>query len=245
MGVQDMNLTNSTILITGGTSGIGLEMAKQLLALGNTVIVTGRNVEKLKQVKANYPELHTFTVEVTDLKSVQELYSEVIEQFPNLNILINNAGLMQSIKFQNAEPEHITDEVATNLNGPILMTQVFLPHLLKQPESAVLNVISGIAYFAFDKAPIYSASKLGLHSYSQSLRSQLKGTSVKIFELAPPRTTKPMFKGSAEDNASVDRVPKMPIPKVVEKMIQGIQKNHYVIVPGMSKLLRLVGKIRL
>lgn len=240
-----MKLTNDTILITGGSSGIGLEMAKQLLALGNTVIVTGRNEEKLRKATATYPKLHTYTVEVTDLTSIQNLYTQVTVDFPELNILINNAGMMQAINFQTAMPEGITAEVTTNLAGPILITQVFLPHLLQQREAAVLNVTSGIAYFAFEKAPIYSASKLGLHSYSQTLRKQLKGTSVKVFELAPPRTTKPMFSGSEEDNETVDRVPQMPISEVVEKMISGMQKNHLTIIPGMSKLLRIIGKIQL
>lgn len=240
-----MNLVSDTILITGGSSGIGLEMAKQLLALGNTVIVTGRNEEKMNQAKAKYPQLYTYSVEVTDIESIKQLYVEIIRDFPALNVLINNAGMMNAIKFQTAKAERIADEVTTNLAGPILMTQVFLPHLLKQKEAAVLNVTSGIAYFAFDKAPIYSASKLGLHSYTQSLRKQLKKTSVKVFELAPPRTSKPMFSGTEEDNASVDRVPEMPIAEVVKKMIEGIKKNRETIVPGMSKLLKLVGKIQL
>lgn len=240
-----MNLVSDTILITGGSSGIGLEMAKQLLALGNTVIVTGRNEEKMNQAKAKYPQLYTYSVEVTDIESIKQLYVEIIRDFPALNVLINNAGMMNAIKFQTAKAEGIADEVTTNLAGPILMTQVFLPYLLKQKEAAVLNVTSGIAYFAFDKAPIYSASKLGLHSYTQSLRKQLKKTSVKVFELAPPRTSKPMFSGTEEDNASVDRVPEMPIAEVVKKMIEGIKKNRETIVPGMSKLLKLVGKIQL
>lgn len=240
-----MKLTNDTILITGGSSGIGLEMAKQLLSLGNTVIITGRNEDKLVQAKQAHPKLHTYTVEVTDLDSIQMLYKQLTVDFPKLNLLINNAGMMRAISFQTAQPTGITEEVTTNLAGPILMTQVFLPHLLQQKEAAVLNVTSGIAYFAFEKAPIYSASKLGLHSYTQTLRKQLKGTSVKVFELAPPRTNKPMFSGSIEDNAAVDRVPKMSITEVVEKMIVGLQKEHETIVPGMSKLLKLIGKFQL
>lgn len=200
-------------------------MAKQLLTLGNTVIVTGRNEEKMNQAKAKYPQLYTYSVEVTDIESIKQLYVEIIRDFPALNVLINNAGMMNAIKFQMAKAEGIADEVTTNLAGPILMTQVFLPYLLKQKEAAVLNVTSGIAHFAFDKAPIYSASKLGLHSYTQSLRKQLKKTSVKVFELAPPRTSKPMFSGTEEDNASVDRVPEMPIAEVVKKNDRRYQKK--------------------
>ncbi|GAB3922864.1 oxidoreductase [Microlunatus endophyticus] len=240
-----MDLSNDVILITGGTSGIGLEMAKQLAALGNTVIVTGRDEDRLSQFRQSHPGLSAYPVEVTDLASVETLYRQLVSDFPDLNVVINNAGLMQSIDFQSFAPAKVADEVAVNLAGPILVTQVFLPHLLKQSEAAVLNVTSGIAYFAFDKAPIYSASKLGLHSYTQTLRKQLAGTSVKVFELAPPRTTKPMFSGSEEDNRQVDRIPKMPIDQVVSTMISGIRRNRYEILPGMSKLLRLLGKARL
>ncbi|GGL28128.1 SDR family NAD(P)-dependent oxidoreductase [Phycicoccus endophyticus] len=240
-----MDLSNDVILITGGTSGIGLEMAEQLAARGNTVIVTGRDEDRLSQFRESHPGLFAYAVEVTDLASVETLYRQIVSDFPNLNVVINNAGLMQNIEFQSFAPARVTDEVAVNLAGPILVTQVFLPHLLKQSEAAVLNVTSGIAYFAFDKAPVYSASKLGLHSYTQTLRKQLAGTSVKVFELAPPRTTKPMFNGSDEDNREVDRIPKMPIERVVAAMIGGMKRNRCEILPGMSKLLRLIGKIRL
>lgn len=207
--------------------------------------MTGRNVAKMNEVRKNYSKLFVYKLEVADIDSINQLYNELIREFPNLNMLINNAGLMQSIDFQTARVEGIVDEVTTNLTGAILVTQVFLPQLLKQKESAILNVTSGIAYFPFEKAPIYSASKLGLHSYTQSLRKQLKRTRVKVFELAPPRTDKPMFSGSDSDNAQVDRIPKMPVEKVVQKMIFGMSKNRYLIIPGMSKVLRFLGKIKL
>lgn len=240
-----MDINNSTILITGATSGIGLEMAKQLSEQGNTVIITGRNVDKMNEVRKNYPKLFVYELEVADINSINQLYKELIREFPKLNVLINNAGLMQSIDFQMARVQGIADEVTTNLTGAIMVTQVFLPQLLKQREGAVLNVTSGIAYFPFEKAPIYSASKLGLHSYTQSLRKQLKGSGIKVFELAPPRTDKPMFSGSDADNEQVDRIPKMPVEKVVQKMIAGMSRNRYLIAPGMSKVLRFLGKIKL
>jgi uncharacterized oxidoreductase len=240
-----MDLRNDTIIVTGGTSGIGLEMAEQLSAEGNTVIVTGRDPERLRLLGQTHPELRTYSVEVTDLASVEEFSAAVLADFPGVNVLINNAGLMHPISFQTAGARGITDEINVNLIGPVLVTQSFLPHLLKQQEAGIVNVTSGIAYFPFDKAPLYSASKLGLHSYTQSLRAQLKGTNVRVFELAPPRTTKPMFNGSEEDNREVDRIPKMPIATVVATMIAGIRKNRTLILPGLSKLLRVLGKIRL
>lgn len=240
-----MDLHNDTILITGGTSGVGLEMAEQLSAQGNTVIVTGRDSDRLRQFRNSHPNLHTFPLEVTDLGSVHSLFQRVVADFPRLNVLVNNAGLMQNVHFLEATAEHVADEVSVNLIGPLLVTQVFLPHLLMQPEAAIVNVTSGIAFLAFDKAPVYSASKLGLHSYTQTLRKHLAGTSVTVFELAPPRTTKPMFSGSEADNRQVDRVPMMPVPRVVSTMISGMRRNRLEILPGMSKLLRLLGKARL
>lgn len=240
-----MELRHDTIIITGGTSGIGLEMAKQLSAAGNTVIVTGRDQERLRRFQQTHPQLHTYSVEVTDPESVTAFSAAVLKDFPDVDVLINNAGLMQPIAFRTATLHGFTDEIAVNFTGPVLVTQEFLPHLLERPEAAIVTVTSGIAYFPFDKAPLYSASKLGLHSYTQSLRKQLRGTNVRVFELAPPRTSKPMFNGSDADNREVDRIPKMPISTVVSTMITGIRKNRELILPGLSKVLRVLGKIRL
>lgn len=217
-----MELRHDTVLITGGTSGIGLEMAEQLSTAGNTVLVTGRDQDRLRQLRTSHPQLHSYQVEVTELASGEALHHRVVADFPDLNVLINNAGLMQNISFREAPATGIADEITVNLAGPILVTQVFLRHLLAQPAAAVLNVTSGIAYFAFDKAPVYSASKLGLHSYTQTLRTQLRGTSVEVFEPAPSLTTKPMFNGSEAENREVDRIPKMPVPEVVSAEQVGI-----------------------
>lgn len=240
-----MELRHDTIIITGGTSGIGLEMAEQLSAAGNTVIVTGRDADRLRRFRESHPQLHSYSVEVTDLDSITAFSSAVLADFPDVNVIINNAGLMQPISFPAAAVRGITDEITVNLIGPVLVTQVFLPHLLRQRQAAVVNVTSGIAYFPFDKAPLYSASKLGLHSYTQSLRAQLRGTPVRVFELAPPRTTKPMFNGSEADNREVDRIPAMPVTSVVTAMIAGIRRDRALILPGLSKALRMLGKIRL
>lgn len=175
--------------------------------------MTGRKVAKMNEVQKNYPILFVYKFEVAVPDSINQLYNELIKEFPSLNVLINNAGLMQNIDFQTAGVEGIADDVTTNLIGAILVTQVFLPQLLKQKEGAILNVTSGIAYLPFEKTPIYSALKLGLPSYIQSLRKQLKNFRVKVPELAPPHTDKHMFSGTDADNAQVDRIPKMPIEK--------------------------------
>ena len=240
-----MKLKSDTILITGGTSGIGLEMAKQLISLGNTVIVTGRDISKLKLTKKELPSVHIYQSDVSDSQAICELYSKVTADFPKLNILINNAGIMRAVDFNNTEYDKICSEIDINLSGPIRMAQQFLPHLKKQPEAAIVNVSSGLAFITFPKAPVYSAAKAGVHAYTKSLRLQLKNTSVKVFELAPPKTSTPLFN---RDNQNVDnnnRLPTMDVPKVVTVAIDSIKRNKFEIQPGLSKMLKLIGRFTL
>ncbi len=237
-----MNLKSDTILITGGTSGIGLEMAKQLVALGNTVIITGRDISKLEITKKELPSVHIYQSDVSDSQAICQLYSKVTADFPKLNVLINNAGIMRTIDFNDTEYDKICHEIDINLSGPIRMVQQFLPHLKKQPEAAIVNVSSGLAFITFSKAPIYSAAKVGIHAYTKSLRLHLKDTSVKVFELAPPKTSKPLFNRNNADADNNSKFPTMDVPKVVTAMIDGIKRNKFEILPGMSKLLKLAGR---
>ena len=240
-----MNLKSNTILITGGSSGIGFEMAKQLLALGNTVIVTGRDMTKLELTKRELPAVYVYQSDVSDPESMIELYSKVTADFPKLNILINNAGIMRAIDFNETEYDKICSEIDINLSGPIRMVQQFLPHLKKQPEAAIVNVSSGLSFITFPKAPIYSAAKSGLHTYTKTLRLQLKNTSVKVFELAPPKTSAPLFN---RDNTNVEKnnnMPTMKISKVVTVAIDNLKRDKFEILPGLSKMLKLVGRFTL
>jgi uncharacterized oxidoreductase len=192
-----MNNSNNTILITGGTSGIGFELATQLLALGNTVIITGRDQAKLDRIKKELPLLHTIQSDVSDPEAIASLYERVSREYPALNILINNAGVMRKISLQDkgCDLEDISREIETNLVGPVRMVKQFLPLLKAQPHAAIVNVSSGLAFTPFPISPVYGATKAGLHSFTQSLRVQLKNTSVKVFELAPPSTQTPLQNG--------------------------------------------------
>jgi uncharacterized oxidoreductase len=239
-----MNLISDTILITGGTSGIGFEMAKQLISLGNTVIITGRNISKLEATQKELPSVHIYQSDVSDPQAICELYKKVTDDFPKLNVLINNAGIMRAINFNDTEYDSVCDEIEVNLSGPIRMVQCFLPHLKKQPEAAVVNVSSGLAFITFPQAPVYSAAKIGIHSYTKSLRLQLKETSVKVFEFAPPKTSKPLFNRDTP-NADGGKIPTMEVPAVVQSAINGIKRNRFEIQPGMSKLLKLAGRFSL
>jgi uncharacterized oxidoreductase len=185
---KNMDLKNSTILITGGTSGIGLELVKQLTQQGSTIIVTGRKQEALNETKRRFPQVHLFQSDVSDPQDIKRLYKEVTQQFPDLNMIVNNAGEMRLLDVQDASKdlENITREIDTNLTGTIRMVHQFLPHLMMRPSAAIVNVSSAIAFMPYSTAPVYSASKAGVHAYSQALRLQLSKTSVKVFELVPP-----------------------------------------------------------
>jgi len=238
-----MKISNNTILITGGTSGIGFELATQLLALGNTVIITGRDQAKLDRIKKEHPLLHTIQSDVSDPKAIASLNQRVSREYPALNILINNAGVMRKINLQDkgSDLEDISREIETNLVGPVRMVKQFLPLLKAQPSAAIVNVSSGLAFTPFPISPIYGATKAGLHSFTQSLRVQLKNTSVKVFELAPPSTQTPLLNGF--DLSDTKGSPMMDVKKLVQQAIRGIQKDRLEILPGLSKVLRLVSRI--
>src|ERR1700732_3228592 len=135
-----MKLRSNTILITGAGSGIGYELTKQLTALGNTILITGRDQAKMDRAKAAFPNIHTFRSDVSDPKAIATLYEEVTEQFPELNILINNAGIMREINIHDkgGSLEDITREIEINLSGPIRMVKQFLPHLKTQSNAAIM-----------------------------------------------------------------------------------------------------------
>jgi uncharacterized oxidoreductase len=238
-----MRISNNTILITGGTSGIGLELATQLLALGNTVIITGRDQAKLDRIKREHPLLHTNQSDVSDPKAIASLYVRVSREYPALNILINNAGVIRKINLQDkgSDLKDISREIETNLIGPVRMVKQFLPLLKAQPSAAIVNVSSGLAFTPFPISPIYCATKAGVHSFTQSLRVQLKNTNVKVFELAPPSSQTPLQNGF--DPSDTKGSPMMDVKKLVRQAIRGFQKDHLEILPGLSKVLRLVSRI--
>lgn len=237
-----MDLKNSTILITGGSSGIGLEMVKQLTNQGATIIVTGRNTEALQKAKALYPGIHTFQSDVSNPKDIERLYSEVTAQFPNLNMIINNAGLMRLIDLRDAslDLENINREIATNLSGTIQMVHQFLPHLLQKKEAAIVNVSSGIAFMSYSAAPVYSATKAGVRAYTQALRLQLEDTSVRVMEIIPPGVnTNLQNDWAVQPNASQ----MMPVDKMVNVIIKGLQNDRKEIKPFLIGIIKTASRI--
>jgi len=240
-----MDLIKNTILITGGTSGIGYELASQLLARGNTVIITGRDQAKLNETKKKLPDVYIFQSDVSDPKAVSALYKKLTVEFPNLNMLINNAGIMRKLNIhdEKIDLEGITQEIEINLNGPIRMTKQFLPHLKNQKNSAIVNVSSGLAFVPFAISPVYSATKAAIHSFSQSLRLQLKRTKIQVFELAPPGTETPLFRGKEFNDKDLNGMKGMDVKAMVQLALKGIEKDQLEIRPGLSNVLKFISRV--
>lgn len=240
-----MKLKNSTILITGGTSGIGLEFIKQLSVLGAAkIIITGRDSARLKLIKKQYPNVYTIQSDVSDAKQIEQLFKEIIQKFPGLNIIINNAGVMRNLDLQDTsiKLDSITQEIDINLSGTIRMVHQFLPHLKLQQAAAIVNISSGLAFVPFPISPVYSAAKAGVHAYSQVLRLQLKATNVKVFEVAPPSTQTPLQDAFSHIDLG-SSAPIMKVDKMVSEAIRGILKDKTEILPGMAKMLKFLGRI--
>lgn len=182
-----MNISGNTILVTGGSSGIGNAFARRFYERGNTVIICGRREDRLAQVRAETPEIATHVCDVGEARSREDLVRWVIEKYPEINILVNNAGIQRRIDLTSHEDwESTRSEIAINLDAPIHLTQLLYPHLAEKENSAVVNVTSGLSFVPLANVPVYCATKAALHSFTLSLRWQLRGSKVKVIEIIPP-----------------------------------------------------------
>lgn len=237
-----MRLTDNTILITGGARGIGFELAKRLSRLGNKIIITARDENNLRKAKELLPDVQTIQSDVSNPREIDALYNKVMRDFPDVNVLINNAGIMRNINLH--ETDDLLDlkrEINTNLQGPIWMTAKFLPHLKNKPNSAIVNVSSGLAFVPLPVSPVYCATKAGLHSFTLSLRVQLKNTKVKVFELAPPATKTELLGDFPEDD--MRGVSIMKVEDMVAVAIKGFETDQLEIRPGQSNQLKFLSRL--
>ncbi|MGL6209531.1 MAG: SDR family oxidoreductase [Paracoccaceae bacterium] len=193
-----MTPSNNTILITGGTSGIGLALAQAMAAQGNKVIITGRRQAALAAITAANPAITGYALDVDDTASIASFAAMVTVAHPDLNVLINNAGIMRAEELSgHAFLADAEEMITTNLLGPIRMVAALMPHLAAQPRATVINVSSGLAFVPLVMTPTYSATKAAIHSWTQSLREQMKGTSVEVLELAPPAVQTELMPGQS------------------------------------------------
>ena len=182
-----MKLSSNTVLITGGSSGIGFALAERFSRAGSEVIICGRDNSKLEDVKKKFPKIITFQSDLSVETERVSLYENVVKDFPGLNVLVNNAGIQQRVNFEKgADWSFIKQEIEINLMAQIHLTALFIPVLKKANEPAVINVTSGLAFVPMARAPVYCATKAAFHSFTLSLRHQLKQTPVKVIEIIPP-----------------------------------------------------------
>lgn len=183
-----MNLAGNTVLITGGSSGIGYAMAEAFLAAGSTVVICARGEARLLEAQRAHPKLHVRVCDVADETARNELAAFVAERFPALNVLVNNAGVQRDIDFTSGIDDFLAgeNEIRVNLEAPIVLTALLVPLLAKNPQPALINVSSGLAFHTMAEMPVYCASKAGVHAFSVAMRAQLARLGVKVFEVIPP-----------------------------------------------------------
>ena len=182
-----MNLNNRTVVVTGGASGIGLAIATRFHRAGSTVIICGRREEALRDAQLAVPGLITHPVHLGHADERLAFRDWVLNQHPSVDVLVNNAGIQRNVSLLNDEPwDRAHDEIAINLEAPIHLSRLFIPHLLQRPQAAILNVTSGLSFAPLANVPIYCATKAALHSFTLSLRHQLRSTSIEVIEVVPP-----------------------------------------------------------
>jgi len=227
-----MKLTGNTVFITGGGSGIGRGLAEALHKRGNQVIISGRRKGRLADVTSANPGMKSIELNVDDPASIGAAAKKLIAEFPKLNVLINNAGIMliddASAPIDDRQAESI---VTTNLLVPIRMTGALIEHLKKQPQATLINVTSGLAFVPLAMTAVYSSTKAALHSYTLSLRYKLRGTSVRVLELAPPWVQTDLLNSNNEPRA-------MPLAPFIEETIAALGTDADEVLVERVKPLR-------
>ncbi|HEX7364402.1 MAG TPA: SDR family NAD(P)-dependent oxidoreductase [Dehalococcoidia bacterium] len=227
-----MKVKNNTILITGGATGIGFAMAQAFYKAGNTVIICGRRQNKLEEVKYTLPGLHIRACDVTKELERKLLFKWISESFRDLNVLINNAGIQRVIDLKKGAGglAGVEAEIQTNLVAPIWMSAYFIPLLMKQKEAAIINVSSGLGFVPIASMPVYCATKAALHSFTMSLRHQLKDAAIKVFEVIPPMVDTELGKGSVEEEGGWNRG--IPPAAVAEAVLTSLEEDTFEIAVG-------------
>jgi uncharacterized oxidoreductase len=234
-----MKIKGNTILITGGATGIGFSLAEAFANAGNGVIICGRRENKLKEVKDKLPQIHTRVCDLSKEKERKSLYDWVSSNFKDINILVNNAGIQRMVNLRKGTRDLFDgeDEIEINLTAPIHLSAYFIPLLLKRKEAAIVNISSGLGFVPIASMPVYCATKAAIHSFSLSLRHQLKDTSIKVFEIIPPIVDTELDKGARGERGQQDRG--IPPSEVARATLKALENDEYELAVGMAENLRM------
>jgi uncharacterized oxidoreductase len=236
-----MTPTGEVVLITGATSGIGAGMAARFHLRGARVVITGRDPERLEAVAAHHPGMSVVVMDVADAESVSAAMAEVAATTPHLTTLVNNAGIQRALDFSGPIPPGARDiepEIATNLTGMINVTATALPLLRRAPRARVVHVGSGLGFVPYVKAPVYSATKAAVHSFTVSLRRQLAGSAVQVVEIIPPVVDTPLHRdmGSTPPMA-------MSLGDFLDKAFRGLDKGRDEIAIGLGRVSQVGARV--
>jgi uncharacterized oxidoreductase len=234
-----MKLSGRTILITGGSAGIGLAFALKFLELGNEVIITGRRQAVLDEVRAQHPRIHTIQSDIANPEQIAELAAQVKADFPTLDVLMNNAGVgaAMNLTAPASDLAALTSEVDINLGGVIRMTSALID-ILTANRGTIINVSSGLAFVPLPSNAIYSATKAAVHSYTQSLRFQLETSGVEVIELMPPAVRTDMTDEFAEHGISM-----ISTDELVNQTFAALRAGKAEIRPGQSRQLAFLRRL--
>ena len=232
-----MNITGNTILITGGTSGIGLAFAEEFIKEGNQVIITGRRADRLEAIKKSLPGIVTKVSDVADAAQRTELAEWIKEHYPQTNILINNAGIQLLTDLTKpTDLARVQSEIETNFIAPIHLGSLFVSILGGKENAAIMNITSGLAFVPIAFMPVYCATKAAMHSLTISQRYQLKNTGIKVFEIAPPSVDTELGHDRREDKTQSHGG--IPVSEFIEGAMKAIRNDVYEAAIGMSAGLR-------
>ena len=229
-----MKLKGNTIVITGGTSGIGKELVERFLTLGNRVVTCGRRKDRLDQLRARHPDLSVFTCDVTEEAQRVRFAEWVSANHPATNVLINNAGIQLVMDFtRSVDIGRVRSEVETNFIAPLHFASLFAPLLAKKEGAAIVNISSGLAFSPLAFMPVYCATKAAVHSLSLSLRRQMRDLGITVYEIAPP---------AVDSELGRERWPKgqsshggMPVAEFVEAMLKALEADLHEAAIGQAE----------
>jgi len=230
-----MKTKDNAVLITGGATGIGFALAEAFVGAGNNVLICGRRIDKLREAKRKLPQIQARQCDLSKKEDRESFCDWVKQNYRDLNILVNNAGIQRAINIKEGTADLFSgeDEVQVNFAAPIHLSAYFAPMLMKKKEAAIINVSSGLGFVPMAVMPVYCATKAGIHMFSVSLRYQLKDTSVKVFEVVPPAVDTELGKSTTSESEQEYRG--IPADEVANAVLKALKNNEYEIVIGEAK----------